>query len=311
MISLWHNLASAQTPDSLEIAQAESTPPSLPGPLQQVDDIVSIVATVGAILLCAAWLKNRKDPLENSPQRPNTFTAETVGFAVVGYAISGIILTLALGEWNAENHVSIRSQFVGIATQLAAILICFVLIARQFEGGIVRFIIGTKPNVNKMASITGLSLLLAIGCCPVILQGTVWLVRLFAPDQDFPTHATLDVLQKENQPFAVVVCLWLAAAVVAPVAEETFFRGILQPVVSSLSKNRWLGLFFGAMAFGFAHSQQPHAIPALIFLGILCGIAYERTGSMLVPIAIHSLFNFKTLIWQALSTWMTTIQPAP
>ena len=49
-----------------------------------------------------------------------------------------------------------------------------------------------------------------------------------------------------------------------------------------------------ALAFTLVHAQV-HALPALL-LGVLLGLAYERTGSLLVPILVHALFNLKTLI---------------
>ncbi|MFQ5494698.1 MAG: type II CAAX prenyl endopeptidase Rce1 family protein [Phycisphaerae bacterium] len=36
-------------------------------------------------------------------------------------------------------------------------------------------------------------------------------------------------------------------------------------------------------------------------LAVLLGFAYERTGRLTVPIAIHAAFNLKTLIWASLS----------
>jgi membrane protease YdiL (CAAX protease family) len=45
--------------------------------------------------------------------------------------------------------------------------------------------------------------------------------------------------------------------------------------------------------FAFAHLNIGAAIP-LWFFGIVLGMAYEHTGSLLVPISIHSCFNLAT-----------------
>jgi membrane protease YdiL (CAAX protease family) len=56
-----------------------------------------------------------------------------------------------------------------------------------------------------------------------------------------------------------------------------------------------------AVLFGLMHWGTPHHIPALIVLGLILGYAYERTGSLRVPIMIHILFNAKSLLWYALT----------
>ena len=88
----------------------------------------------------------------------------------------------------------------------------------------------------------------------------------------------------------------------APIAEECFFRGLLQTFLVNVVPNRWVAIILTSIVFGAIHFPQPYAIGALIFLAILIGYAYERTGSVLVAIVIHALFNLKTLVWVALGS---------
>ncbi len=103
-----------------------------------------------------------------------------------------------------------------------------------------------------------------------------------------------------TQPVGIIAALWIGAMLVAPIAEELFFRGVLQTFLLSMLGSRWPAILLAAAAFGAMHLAQPSAIPALIVLGIVIGFAYERTGSLVVPIAIHTAFNLKSLIWDAL-----------
>ena len=96
------------------------------------------------------------------------------------------------------------------------------------------------------------------------------------------------------------MALWSGAFVIAPIAEELFFRGMVQTILGNFLGSRWSAILFTSLAFGLIHFSQPYAIVALIFLAILIGYSYEKTGSMLPPILIHALFNLKSLIWDAM-----------
>jgi membrane protease YdiL (CAAX protease family) len=86
----------------------------------------------------------------------------------------------------------------------------------------------------------------------------------------------------------------LGAVVVAPFAEEIFFRGILLPATSRVAGER-TALALQAIAFGLIHVQGawatwPLAIP-LAVVGWCAGFVYLRTGSLAVPIVLHATFN--------------------
>lgn len=83
--------------------------------------------------------------------------------------------------------------------------------------------------------------------------------------------------------------LFVFAIVVAPLCEETFFRGIAYPAL----KQRW-GVFFAlgvASALFAAIHFHLASFPLLFALALGLALAYEYTGSLLTPIAMHALFN--------------------
>ena len=94
----------------------------------------------------------------------------------------------------------------------------------------------------------------------------------------------------------------LCVAVGAPVAEELFFRGLLQR-----SLQRWLpglsGIIVAATLFGLAHvgSTELAALPALIVFGIVLGLLYDRTGRLGPGIVAHMAFNAITVAQLAIS----------
>ncbi len=92
----------------------------------------------------------------------------------------------------------------------------------------------------------------------------------------------------------------LLAVVVAPLTEETVFRGYLYGVLKRQIGGIGAGLLtaglFAAMHLNLA------ALPALFVLAICLTLAYEATGSLLVNISMHALFNLTSLLVIVLAT---------
>ncbi len=90
-----------------------------------------------------------------------------------------------------------------------------------------------------------------------------------------------------------VACMFITATVIAPVAEELVFRGYLYGIIK-----RYLGAGAGmalsAALFAGVH-QTPAALPELFALAVCLTLAYEYTGSILVNMCMHGLFNFCSL----------------
>ena len=79
-------------------------------------------------------------------------------------------------------------------------------------------------------------------------------------------------------------CALLAAA--SGVAEEAFFRGLLQPRI---------GLLAASLIFGLAHfvprrELAPWALFAVV-AGLLLGILFESTGNLVAPVVAHASIN--------------------
>ncbi len=145
----------------------------------------------------------------------------------------------------------------------------------------------------------GLSVV-AIAMCPLIRAATASGILFFVPGYEFQPHPTVVALHDSSQPMVVKVAFWAGAALIAPVAEEFFFRGLLQTFLVTVFRSRWAAIIVASILFGSIHLGQPSTIPALTFLAILMGFAYEKTGSLTWPVTIHAAFNLKTLVWDAI-----------
>jgi membrane protease YdiL (CAAX protease family) len=87
-----------------------------------------------------------------------------------------------------------------------------------------------------------------------------------------------------------MILFFMAQAVlIQPMIEELFFRGFLLTFLKEYTST-WLALVLSSGVFAFAHLNLGVALP-LWFLGIVLGMAYEQSGSLLLPVSIHGCFN--------------------
>lgn len=88
------------------------------------------------------------------------------------------------------------------------------------------------------------------------------------------------------------VVLWTTVAlacVVGPLVEELFFRGVVFVAVRKHT-SRLVAMLISGGLFSAMHTNFLGFLPILI-LGCLLADLYERTGSLLAPIAVHMLHN--------------------
>jgi membrane protease YdiL (CAAX protease family) len=90
------------------------------------------------------------------------------------------------------------------------------------------------------------------------------------------------------------ILLALAVGVGAPIVEESFFRGFLQPAAVRRFGAAG-GIALTALFFGLAHGE-PLAVPGLTAFGAVVGVLAHRTGRLGPGIAAHIAFNALTLV---------------
>lgn len=86
----------------------------------------------------------------------------------------------------------------------------------------------------------------------------------------------------------------LFAVVIAPVAEEFIFRGMLFPLAKQQGRPKlaWVGV---SLLFAFIHFDAAIFLPLFVLALILTWL-YQKTDCLLAPVLVHSLFNAANLL---------------
>jgi membrane protease YdiL (CAAX protease family) len=97
-----------------------------------------------------------------------------------------------------------------------------------------------------------------------------------------------------------LIFFFVVGGILGPVAEELFFRGILYGFL-----RRWgviVALLLSTLIFVLCHPIH-QGIPVTRLLGgLLFAVAYEISGSLMVPITIHGLGNLAIFTLSLIST---------
>ncbi|MEI6673554.1 MAG: type II CAAX endopeptidase family protein [Verrucomicrobiota bacterium] len=113
-----------------------------------------------------------------------------------------------------------------------------------------------------------------------------------------PMQDSVKLLQTTRDPLALGL-MAVAAMLVAPLCEELVFRGYLYPAAKKFA-GPWVAGACSALVFAAAHGSLAPLVP-LFFFGCLLVLAYERSGSLWAPIAMHCCFNSTTVTIQVVA----------
>lgn len=91
----------------------------------------------------------------------------------------------------------------------------------------------------------------------------------------------------------------LLAIFFAPIVEEIFFRGFMQPALVKKTSVFW-GILITALIFGISHTQYLDFGAAMIsvtVIGLILGIARHKTGSVMPGIFAHFFNNILAVVY--------------
>lgn len=271
-----------------------------------IDDLVSISALVAIAAAFGLGVFRRKRLIGPSRLAEGESAANVLrilGFAVATWAFCTLLLGAAhqsilkhqdkpAGTPLSDNEIVI---YGGITESVVFVVILIATATTRPDGlrqsGIN---LGRLPR-GILGGILGIAIAL-----PLIIFVNKW--TILALDHwhiSSPPHQLLEIL-KENPARWVQGAVFISAGLIAPLAEEFFFRGILQTLMRSLFNSSWPAILFTAAAFALVHNSWTW--PQIFFLGCCLGYAYERTGNLWMSITMHAIFNLTSMVMFAGST---------
>jgi len=206
---------------------------------------------------------------------------------LAGALILFLLLSISASASRPSVELSARNLLANLLFTMFVVL--FIMTFLQLRGFDLSSIAGFFKIGFVRTLSTGTILLLA--AYPLILLANTITQRLFGSDSS--KQNIVEVFSGSHTIEQRILIIIFAVAI-APVVEEFLFRFFLYGVIK-----RYLGSFLGvivnAVLFAAAHTHFPSFVP-LFVLGSCFTIAYEWSGSILVAMTMHSLFNSVTLI---------------
>jgi membrane protease YdiL (CAAX protease family) len=255
--------------------------------------------------------------LEYSGQLPAWLAAAAAALLVLGFLVYGTLLRRLLASWG-----KVRVGRLGFPDLLFAVVLStwfLVLAASGFRhapkpvqgsdilsGSLIYMLVisaiifslrSRRIHALRLFGIHRLSFPVAFGIGTLLLVAAYPLiVSAFAATQSFMglTARRQEIVEffidaSHNADRWSLVMTMLLGIVLAPIAEEFIFRGYLYGVFK-----RYLGisaaLLLNSALFAAVHLNLA-SLPALFVLAACFTIAYEATGSLLVSMCMHALFN--------------------
>jgi membrane protease YdiL (CAAX protease family) len=130
-----------------------------------------------------------------------------------------------------------------------------------------------------------------IGAGGVLLAGLISqvLVQIVEHITNRPVETPQQINVSDKPGGAVLAIIAVSVIVLAPLAEEAFFRGFVFQAFRRWARPAW-AIILSAVVFGLAH-LIPLIILPIMSLGILLAAVVERRGSLVPSIFAHATFN--------------------
>ena len=100
----------------------------------------------------------------------------------------------------------------------------------------------------------------------------------------------------------------VGAGLLVPIAEELYFRGLIHGWLQT-RLGFWLRVLVSSAIFGLAHFDSIAVVASSFVLGLVNAIAYEKSKSLWLPIAIHMVTNSAAIGLMYLAMVLTQFVP--
>ncbi|MDZ8051013.1 MAG: lysostaphin resistance A-like protein [Aulosira sp. ZfuVER01] len=207
--------------------------------------------------------------------------------------LRGLLLTIgigiALGVVQGFSGVKFNTKIVTLVLYIFIFgFLCLWELTDFNRFGIeLKYVVGRVPNKHKWLPMVGLVLLI------ILFSLSAYLVSFYLLSLAAPTFVESVMHQLASRPSPGTtsppfynLLAGIVYIVIAPITEEFIFRGIIL--------QRWAtkwgiqsALVFSGLLFGILHAN----VLGLTLFGIIMGVLYIKTRTLIVPIACHAFNN--------------------
>ncbi|HXN72416.1 MAG TPA: CPBP family intramembrane glutamic endopeptidase [Candidatus Acidoferrales bacterium] len=280
----------------------DSSPPAAAAPASSLVESTNLVDGSGA----SEYRLPPNTPVAEDLQVPWGWAdlAAFIALAIAGFLLLSLIITTALAIagfdvrniQNSPREVILLNILIQVILDLGLLAYLALQMRRRFRSAFWRTIGWRKLETGRMSqAAVYLGLILGGLFLSIIVSvGSA----LFPPKKDLPIES---LFQDRSTTFLFM----LIAVLLAPVVEETIFRGYIYPVIG-----RSFGKFWGIMAtgtlFGLLHAGQLWGgwgqIVLLVFVGVALTFARAVSRNVLPGFIIHTSYNSVQVIGLLIAT---------
>ena len=233
-------------------------------------------------LVAAGWIGVREWAGRSALGARSTADLPDTRFALMAAFLIWVPAQIALGVWFQSSAVAPATRLIAVSLVHVALALALLKIALR----------GARPLVGA-GTATGAGLLGGLAVYGVVALVSIGLVEAYAAaGAEVPQQDVVGMFRAAS-PAARVVMMG-TTVLLAPFAEEVFYRGILLPALARAMPLR-SALVAQALVFGFVHFWAvPAAWPLSIAIAVVgwgAGWLYVRTGSLGAAIVLHATFN--------------------
>ncbi len=261
--------------------------------------LIWLIMLFFAILVCNAWAHRKgwgKSAFADAPVRENSLELWApfllFGTWILAAAIFKWVITAVSGVGDTEipflGYISVAAS--SIVTIFLALNLAAIFFTDGWKGMGIDFLTARR-DIKRAASV----LVQIWPVITVVMMAVAYLVpRLTDGKIEMPKHPLLDYL---GSGWSIVLIFFLAV-VIAPLLEELVFRGFVQTKLGDNLQTRWGAIIMTSVFFAMVHGGGLWMHwPGLFIFSLAVGYVYEKSGSLLQPLFMHSLFNCVNLVF--------------
>ena len=207
----------------------------------------------------------------------------------------GLLITSALYALMPGTKTGLQIYLLNIPSELCCLALPAILIMAARPQRLARFRASARPLTSR---IVGYTALFAVSATVVVSLIAALCGSFLESAFGYTAEAQPQVIPNGMGEWVLTL---LCTAIVPAFAEELFFRGMLQGMLTKRLPRA--GIWIAAFCFAALHRQWD-ALPALFMLGVMLGYTNVRHGFW-AGVLMHGLYNAAAVVLSARSVAIT------